>query len=148
MARPFGTFKLSAEQLNQKIDEYFAYCDKNNKPYTIEGLAVYLDVTPQTLVNYGKEGYADNDYFDAITRARQRCIAYATERLYDKDGVQGAKFYLTNNASRMGALAYSDKVDCAISVTDDTADAESIRAEIRDYISSLSPQQRKALGIE
>ena len=54
------------------------------------------------------------DYFPAIHRARQRCLTYAESRLYDKDSVNGAKFYLTNNAERMGGLRYADRQEVAV----------------------------------
>jgi hypothetical protein len=134
MARPFGTFKYrSLEELESAIDDYFESCDgkpimtkeglaatdKNgnpvytpSKPYTLEGLALHLNITPQTLVNYGK----NEDYFEAIERARMKCLTYVAERMYDKDGVQGAKFYAINNSERMGGLKYADKVEHDINV--------------------------------
>ena len=33
----------SADELQKKIDGYFEWADANNKPYTITGMAVYLD---------------------------------------------------------------------------------------------------------
>ena len=128
MGRPFGTLKYdNLADLQAGIDAYFADCDGNGKPYTITGLALALNIDVKTLANYGSKGYAihttNNDdesdgdtYFHAINRARQRCIGYAEDRLYDKDGVQGAKFYLTNNAERMGGLRYSDRQEVAIDV--------------------------------
>ena len=111
--RPFGTFKYdNLEDLQNGIDNYFADCDANDKPYTISGLADSLNIDVRTLSNYGR----DEDYFPAIHRARQKCLGYAESRLYDKDGVQGAKFYLTNNAERMGGLRYADRVEQAIDV--------------------------------
>ena len=111
--RPFGTLKYdNLEDLEAGIDNYFADCDANDKPYTISGLADSLNIDVRTLSNYGR----DEDYFPAIHRARQKCLSYAESRLYDKDGVQGAKFYLTNNAERMGGLRYADRVEQAIDV--------------------------------
>ena len=130
MARPFGTFKYrSVDELEKAIDEYFELCsgkplrdddgvillDKNGNPRyievpeppTIEGLALHLDVTPQTISNYAK----NEDYFDAINRARIRCLAYISKRSMDKDGVQGAKFMLINNSERMGGLKYAEKAE-------------------------------------
>jgi hypothetical protein len=124
--RPFGTFKYkSLEALEADIDKYFEEQKKNEKPFTLEGLALALDITPQTLCNYGSKDYADGKYFEAINRARIKCVNYASERLYDKNGSNGAKFYLTNNAERMGGLRYADRqemgVDVApISFVDDT----------------------------
>ena len=45
----------SVEELESKINDYFEYCNKENKPYTMSGLAYYLDVDRKTIVNYTKE---------------------------------------------------------------------------------------------
>ena len=115
--RPFGTLKYdNLEELEKGIEEYFANCDANEKPYTISGLADYLNISTVTLMNYGREQYNNGEYFSAINSARQRCLTYAENRLYDKDGVQGAKFYLTNNAERMGGLRYADRQEVSMDV--------------------------------
>lgn len=109
--RPFGTLKYdNLEDLQNGIDNYFAEQDEKGKPYTLSGLALALNITQQTLCNYAHK----DDYFEAINRARQKCLSYAETRLYDKDGVQGAKFYLTNNAERMGGLRYADRQEVAV----------------------------------
>ena len=115
--RPFGTMKFdTVEELDNGIEEYFRECDKKNKPYTLEGLAYSLNIDPRTLNNYGNEGYGEGKYFPSVYRARCRCLAYKAERLYDKDGVQGAKFDLVNNSERMGGLRYADKVEQSIDI--------------------------------
>lgn len=86
------------------------------KPYTLEGLSLALNITPQTLCNYGSKDYAEGKYFETINRARIRCIEYASSRLYDKEGSNGAKFYLTNNAERMGGLRYADRQEVSMDV--------------------------------
>ena len=58
----------SVEELEGKINDYFEYCNKENKPYTMSGLAYYLDVDRKTIVNYTK----DEEYFPTIKRARDR----------------------------------------------------------------------------
>ena len=58
----------SVEEVQQKIDKYFEYCEINKKPYTMSGLAYYLEISRQTLVNYS---YKD-EYFDTIKKARDR----------------------------------------------------------------------------
>ena len=109
--RPFGTLKYdNLEDLQNGIDNYFTEQDEKGKPYTVSGLALSLNITQQTLCNYA---YKD-DYFEAINRARQKCLSYAEDRLFDKDGVNGAKFYLTNNAERMGGLRYADRQEVAV----------------------------------
>ena len=124
MGRPYGTLAFNdIDDLQTGINTYFEDCDDSGKPPTITGLALALNITPQTLANYGLEGYAKDDkgnsdsrYFEAINRARQRCINYAETRLFDKDGVQGSKFYLSNNAERMGGLRYSDRQEVSVDV--------------------------------
>ena len=105
----------SAKQMQQKIDEYFAECEgkvlkdeKNNpifnklgqpviygsKPPTVTGLALALGFTSrQALLNYQEK----EEFVDTITRAKSRVEQYAEERLFDKDGANGAKFSLANN---------------------------------------------------
>ena len=103
------------EELEEKIEAYFEECkgrilyddngmvirDKNGfpliidaRPPTITGLALALGFTSrQALLNY----QAKKEFVDTITRAKSRVECYAEERLYDKDGANGAKFNLANN---------------------------------------------------
>lgn len=103
------------EEMQSKIDAYFDSCygeyvtddegnlmtDKNGypvmtkpRPLTITGLALALGFTTrQSLLNY--EG--DPKFLDTIKKAKSRIEQYAEERLFDKDGVNGAKFNLSNN---------------------------------------------------
>ena len=111
--RPFGTLKYdNLEDLQNGINNYFAEQDEKGKPYTMEGLAYSLNIDVKTLSNYGH----NENYFPSINRARQKCLVYKSERLYDKDGVNGAKFDLINNSERMGGLRYADKVEQTIDI--------------------------------
>lgn len=105
----------SKKEIQEKIDAYFEECkgkvhhnpdgtvatDKygipvivDAKPPTITGLALALGFTSrQALLNY----QAKDEFVDTITRAKSRVECYAEERLYDKDGANGAKFNLANN---------------------------------------------------
>lgn len=105
----------TVEELQQKIDEYFKSCegemlkDENGeavldkhgnpvwihiKPPTVTGLALALGFTSrQSLLDY----QAKPQFLDTIARAKSRCEQYAEERLFDRDGANGAKFSLTNN---------------------------------------------------
>ncbi len=62
------------------------------RPPTVSGLAFALRFhSRQDFLNYtGK-------FEEAVARVRLMLEGYAEERLYDKDGLQGAKFTLTNN---------------------------------------------------
>lgn len=104
--------------LQAKIDDYFDQCKgrylKNddgtyllnkygqpvlvdNKPPTITGLALHIGFNNRTSLL----DYADKEEFvDVITRAKTRVEEYSETRLYDKDGVTGAKFALASNCKR------------------------------------------------
>ena len=51
------------------------------RPYTITGLAMALNTSRQTLVNYEER----EDYFDAIKAAKLRCENYVEEKLLSGD---------------------------------------------------------------
>ncbi len=106
----------SAEKLREAVDKYFEECeghiltdengqtvtDKNGVPVkigahppTVTGLSLWLGFkTRQSLLNYQARSAA---YNDILTEAKTRCEEYAERRLYDRDGVNGAKFSLKNN---------------------------------------------------
>lgn len=81
------------EELQEKVDAYFNQCDETKEPYTITGLALALDTTRETLLDYeGKDVYSDT-----IKKAKQRCHNYAEKYLYTGKNVTGAIFNLKNN---------------------------------------------------
>ena len=105
----------TVEEIQEKIDKYFEECEGtvlNNengevvlnkygdpvivgrKPLTITGLALALGFNSrQALLNYQDKP----EFYDTITRAKAKVEQYAEERLFDKDGSNGAKFSLSNN---------------------------------------------------
>lgn len=105
----------TVEEMQKKIDEYFKSCegrvlkdadgnlvfDKygrpivvDSRPLTVTGLALALGFNSrQALLNY----QAKKEFNDTILRAKARIEQYAEERLFDKDGANGAKFSLANN---------------------------------------------------
>lgn len=107
----------SKEEIQEKIDAYFTECkgtvmlDKDGRPITdkygnviyvgkrpvtITGLALALGFTSrQALLNY----QAKKEFVDTVTRAKAVVEMYTEERLFDKDGANGAKFSLANNFS-------------------------------------------------
>ena len=139
--RPYGTLKYdNIEDLQAGIDKYFADCeakpvldDEGNqitdrhgnpmffppKEQTLEGLALSLGISEDTLTRYGKPGYAgelSEDYCGAIAYACARVRAHWAGRLGDRDGVQGAKFYATNNFERTGGLKYAERQEVSMDV--------------------------------
>lgn len=84
----------TVEELDQKIDEYFSNCDQTERPYTITGLALALDTSRETLLNYE----ARDEYFDTIKRAKLRCQNWVEDNmLINKANSTAAIFNLKNN---------------------------------------------------
>lgn len=103
------------EEIEEKIEKYFKDCEGRyltdedghvmttksgmpivvgQRPPTVTGLALALGFASRTsLLNYqGKK-----EFRDVITKAKSRIEMYTEERLFDKDGANGAKFSLQNN---------------------------------------------------
>jgi len=126
----------SAKAMQREIDKYFKDCEGHPlmvtdpdtgeekpmldkygnpiildaKPLTVTGLALALGFSGrQSLLNYSK----DSEFFDTITRAKARIEEYTEMRLFDKDGVNGAKFSLANN------FGWSEKQEIGISGKED-----------------------------
>jgi len=114
-----GSSKLfeTPEDLQNYIDEYFKECDlnpleeqnwvgkdgeevlkKTQRPYTIEGLCLHLDIDRKTLLNYQKqEGY--EEYFHIVSRAKRKITEqYITHGLAGGFNVALIKLLLTNNS--------------------------------------------------
>ena len=100
----------TVEELQAKIDAYFAECDtgKNREvydkktesvvtvcepvPYTITGLAIALDTYRSVLCDYE---YKD-EFSNTIKQAKQRCENYAELRLFGDKNSAGPIFALKN----------------------------------------------------
>jgi hypothetical protein len=63
------------EILQTKIDEYFKMCDEKEKPYTITGLCLYLDIDRSTLLRYEEK----EEYCNTIKRAKNKIENYVEE---------------------------------------------------------------------
>lgn len=83
----------SAEELKEKIGQYFKKMDAEKRPYSITGLALELDTSRETLLNYEQK----QEFFDTIKRAKLRCENFAEEKLFTARNVTGAIFNLKNN---------------------------------------------------
>jgi len=83
----------SAKELQSKIDAYFRDCDKKKKPYTITGLALALDTTRETLLDYEER----DEFSDTIKKAKLKCQAYAEEQLFTNRNTAGVIFNMVNN---------------------------------------------------
>lgn len=101
----------TVEELQEKIDEYFEYCDnrlvqgydnKTNEqfayispePYTMSGLAYFLEIDRKTLINYKRR----DEYFHTIKKARNRVEMDIERRMNDKNTfTPGLIFNAKNN---------------------------------------------------
>lgn len=78
------------------MDKYGNHVIVGSKPPTVTGLAIALGFTSRlALLNYQER----EEFVNTVTRAKARIEEYAETRLFDRDGVQGAKFSLSNNFS-------------------------------------------------
>lgn len=78
----------------QMVDKFGYPIFIGQRPPTVTGLALALGFkSRQSLLNYaGKK-----EFRDVIIEAKSRIEMYVEERLFDKDGANGAKFSLQNN---------------------------------------------------
>ena len=105
----------SPEEMQEKIEAYFKSCEGTlltdddgkpvfnkygepvvygEEPLTVTGLALALGFTSRrALLDY----QAKQAYKEIIEKAKLRIENYAEKRLYDKDGMNGARFTLQNN---------------------------------------------------
>jgi hypothetical protein len=83
----------NVQEMQVKIDAYFAECEEKGRPLTVNGLAYALDITRETLLRYAEK----DSFSDAISRAKHKIQLFAEESLYNKETFKGAQFSLKNN---------------------------------------------------
>ncbi len=81
----------SVTKLQEKIDEYFDKCDLEGTPYLIVGLALYLDISRNTLIQY----QVREKFQDTVKRAKERVEA-SYEQSLRTNGRAGDIFGLKN----------------------------------------------------
>jgi hypothetical protein len=104
----------TVEELEARIEDYFESCwvdkvtettDKDGaitmstvryqtRPYTVTGLALHLNMTREGLLFYEDK---NQEFADAITRAKMRCHMFAEESLFTAKNSNGPAFSLKNN---------------------------------------------------
>jgi len=84
----------SVEQMQNDINKYFKDCKKDDRPFTMSGLAVALHMSRQSLINYSNK----DEFFDTIKEARQKVEAQLEENaLANKTNSIFTIFNLKNN---------------------------------------------------
>ena len=94
----------SADQMQQVIDAYFEECKESEEPLTISGLALALDMTTETLRQYG-EG---EEFSSTVRKAKQKVENYVEKRLMAGGQAAGPIFNLKNN------VGWKDKTETDI----------------------------------
>jgi len=105
------------QELEERIDDYFRslwqtrkmrskgedgkwveWEEEYQRPPTMAGLALALDVTRVTLLHYGRgDTNRDPSFIPIIARAKTRIAQFAEEALYVREASNGAKFALEVN---------------------------------------------------
>lgn len=86
-----------------RINSYFEDCDTKLRPYTITGLALWLDTTRETMCDYEK-----NPLFSDATKTAKEIVAnYAVEQCLTAKNPAGAIFLAKNHG-------FSDKQELTI----------------------------------
>ena len=100
-----NNIRFTADDIENKINDYFNYCNENSKPFTMSGLALFLDCSRTTLYNYDKELVKFKDIseddklriLNAVKRAKRMVEAYQEEQLFIGKSPVGTIFSLKNN---------------------------------------------------
>lgn len=79
-------------QIEKQAQEYFSECVKKKKPITITGLALALDTTRETLMDYQEK----DEFSDTLKRIKLRCENYAETQVFAGRNQAGAIFALKN----------------------------------------------------
>lgn len=98
-----------AKKLQNKINEYYNWCEENEKPICVTGLAWYLGTNRMTLLNYKNDNMVvkfkeeNPEEYKAICSVIRKAYArvefeYETY-LFDRSKTTGSIFTLKNNFS-------------------------------------------------
>jgi len=83
----------SAQLLKAEAELYFSKCDLNKEPYLITGLALALDTTRKTLIDYKDK----DEYKPVIKWIRLKCENWAEKNLFSGKNPAGTIFNMKNN---------------------------------------------------
>ncbi len=83
--------------LASRINEYFIVCEEEHKPVTMSGLALHLELSRSSLINYEHHFPNCKELFHAIKNARLRVEASYEGKLVSGIPATGLIFGLKNN---------------------------------------------------
>lgn len=117
----------SPEELEQYIQEYYEWAQKNNFRVSVTGLAWWLGCSRTTLINYEK--YDENEwlkrcsdeerkgFMNTIKEAKRFIEMNYENSLFNKSSVTGAIFTLKNNYGWVDRQEVVNKEDNDINIT-------------------------------
>lgn len=120
--------------MQEQIDNYFRTCDEKGDPYLITGLALALDTTRETLLDYEDK----EDYSDTIKKAKLKCQSYTEKHLYSGKNATGAIFSLKNN------YGWKDKTEQEIDLTSQGESMAPVAEETRQKFQEFMKQDTKS----
>jgi hypothetical protein len=125
----------TVEEMQKKIDAYFAMCDKKKEPYTITGLALALDFSTRAeLINYQDR----EEYSNAVKKAKLKVEHQHDKLLISKNGqVTGLIFNLKNN------FKWRDAVEVEVNKEQDKVFQEDVNQKIKELTAIVNPQVDK-----
>lgn len=103
----------TVEDLDEKIEAYFSECKETDKPMTITGLALALDTTRETILDYEDR----KEFSDTIKRAKLRCQEYTENYLYTGKNATGAIFSLKNNYGWVDRTEVDNNVNVGVQIS-------------------------------
>lgn len=139
----------SPEELQTLLDEYFDYCDnekeiitdsKGNmksiqKPYTMSGICVYLDISAETWSDYSKKP----EFSETIKKARKKVENYCEENtITGRLNPIFSIFSLKNN------FGWVDKID----VNTTTSSEQLKEDDIQSRLNEIKKRKQKAESLD
>lgn len=83
----------SAAELKARAELYFEECRQNDEPYLITGLALALETTRKTLLDYNEK----DEFKPVIKWIRLKCENWAEKNLFSGKNPAGTIFNMKNN---------------------------------------------------
>lgn len=107
--RPVGRPRKfnSPEELQEKINEFYDYCEARELPLSFERLSTFIGIDRKTIYNYEKK----DEYFHSIKEVRERIMADLMEK-----GLNGS-INSTFGIFCLKNYGYSDRQDIVASNT-------------------------------
>jgi len=106
--------KFSPRTLKEKSREYVQAQSLKEKPITLTGLAIHLDIDRETLFNYSKK----DEYLDVIKAFRLRCEDYIVSNLLEgKTPSHAGSFLLKNHYNYVDKTEVKTDISGSFSLT-------------------------------